>query len=158
MKCPFCSSDDTHVKDSRAAEEGAAIRRRRICSSCQGRFTTFERIQLRELTVIKGDGRREPFDRDKLFRSFKLCLQKRPVDIDQIERVVTSIVRRLESSGDPDVTSQKIGAMAMEALVNMDPVAYVRYASVYKDFREVEDYSEFLGELEAGFKKAGNAT
>lgn len=157
MKCPFCSSDDTHVKDSRAAEEGAAIRRRRICSSCQGRFTTFERIQLRELTVIKGDGRREPFDRDKLFRSFKLCLQKRPVDIDHMERVVTSIVRRLESSGDPDVTSQKIGAMAMEALVNMDPVAYVRYASVYKDFREVEDYSEFLGELEAGFKKAGNA-
>ncbi len=155
MKCPFCASDDTHVKDSRGAEEGAAIRRRRICSSCEGRFTTFERIQLRELTVIKGDGRREPFDRDKLFRSFKLCLQKRPVDMDHIERVVTAIVRRLESSGEPDVTSEKIGAMAMEALVGMDPVAYVRYASVYKDFREVGDYSEFLGELEDGFKKAG---
>ena len=154
MKCPFCSSDNTHVKDSRSTEEGAAIRRRRICHDCEGRFTTFERIQLRELTVMKGSGRREPFDRDKLFRSFKLCLQKRPVDMDHIERVVTSIVRRLESSGDAEVTSEKIGAMAMETLVNMDPVGYVRYASVYKDFREVGDYNEFLGELEAGFKKA----
>lgn len=156
MKCPFCNSEDTQVKDSRSAEEGAAIRRRRICHDCQGRFTTFERIQLRELTVVKEDGQREPFDRDKLFRSFKLCLQKRPVEHEHIERVVTSIVRRLESAGEAEVASKKIGAMVMEALANIDPVAYVRYASVYKDFREVGDFNEFLGDLKNAYDNVEN--
>ncbi|MGM0422003.1 MAG: transcriptional regulator NrdR [Pseudomonadota bacterium] len=154
MKCPFCSSDDTQVKDSRGAEDGAAIRRRRVCHACEGRFTTFERVQLRELTVVKGDGRREAFDRDKLSRSFRLCLQKRPVDLENVERVVTSIVRRLESAGDAEVSSNKIGAMAMEALANIDPVGYVRYASVYKNFREVGDFNEFLGDLKKTYDKA----
>lgn len=153
MKCPFCSSDDTQVKDSRGAEDGVAIRRRRVCHACEGRFTTFERVQLRELTVIKGDGRRQAFDRDKLFRSFRLCLQKRPVELERIEQVVTSIVRRLESGGEAEISANKIGAMAMEALANMDPVGYVRYASVYKNFREVGDFNEFLGELKKNYNK-----
>ncbi len=154
MKCPYCENEDTQVKDSRSTEEGAAIRRRRICPECEGRFTTFERVQLRELTVVKGDGRREPFDREKLLRSFRLCLQKRPVEDDKIENTVTSLVRQLETSGENDITTQQIGAMAMEAIANLDPVAYVRYASVYKDFREVGDFDQFLGDLKETYDNA----
>lgn len=154
MKCPYCESEDTQVKDSRSTEEGAAIRRRRVCPDCEGRFTTFERVQLRELTVVKGDGRREVFDREKLLRSFKLCLQKRPVEMEQIENTVTALVRQLETSGDADVTTKQIGALAMESIANLDPVAYVRYASVYKDFREVGDFDQFLGDLKETYDNA----
>jgi len=157
MRCPFCASVDTHVKDSRAAEEGATVRRRRICHDCEGRFTTFERVQLRELTVVKGDGSKEAFDRDKLFRSFKLCLQKRPVELEHIERVVSSIVRQLETAGDAEITSKKIGKHAMEALVHIDHVGYVRYASVYKDFREVDDFNEFLKDIQEDYKRVEKA-
>ena len=154
MKCPYCESDDTQVKDSRSTEEGAAIRRRRVCPDCEGRFTTFERVQLRELNVVKGDGRRETFDRDKLLRSFKLCLQKRPVEMEQIENAVTTLVRQLETSGDTDITTRQIGALAMDAIANLDPIAYVRYASVYKDFREVGDFDQFLGDLKETYDNA----
>jgi transcriptional repressor NrdR len=144
MKCPFCAHEDTQVKDSRPSEDGAAIRRRRECAHCDGRFTTFERVQLRELTVIKTDGRREPFERDKLVRSLKLALRRRPVDVETIERIASEIVRHLESLGEPEITTMKIGEFAMDALSGLDPVAYVRYASVYKNFHEVDDYTEFL--------------
>lgn len=147
MRCPYCGGEDTQVKDSRPTEDGAAIRRRRVCSSCGGRFTTFERVQLRELTVIKKSGRRVPFDRDKLMRSVQVALRKRPVDPDRIERMVSGIVRQLESLGEPEITSGQIGALLMEGLKSLDDVAYVRFASVYKDFREAKDFEAVLDEL-----------
>lgn len=157
MKCPFCGGEDTQVKDSRPTEDSAAIRRRRECPKCDARFTTFERVQLRDLVVVKADGRREPFEREKLVRSLKLALQKRPVDADTVERAANDIVRNLEQSGDADVPTKAIGEQAMATLSTLDPVAYVRYASVYKDFRAVDDYSEFLADLEQNFKKSGKA-
>lgn len=147
MKCPFCASDDTQVKDSRPTEENSAIRRRRACNNCGARFTTFERIQLRELTVVKQNGRREPLDRDKLSRSIKISLRKRPIDDERIETVINGIVRRLESSGESEIKSETVGQMVMEALANLDPVAYVRFASVYKNFREARDFEDFVGAL-----------
>ena len=147
MRCPFCGREDTGVKDSRPAEDGSAIRRRRACSGCGQRFTTIERVQLRELTVIKKDGRRVPFDRDKLARSIKTALRKRPVDDERIERVVNGIVRQLEASGDSDVSSQQLGELVMATLREVDAVAYVRFASVYRDFRETQDFEAFLGQL-----------
>lgn len=147
MRCPFCHSENTQVKDSRPAEDGTAIRRRRVCSDCGGRYTTFERVQLRELFVIKRNGKRVAFDRDKLARSFEVALRKRPVDQDRVERAISGIVRQLESSGEPDVPSDDIGQFVMDALKGLDDVAYVRYASVYKDFRDHQDFQELLGEL-----------
>jgi len=150
MRCPYCSRDDTQVKDSRPTEENTAIRRRRICPDCGGRFTTFERVQLRELTVVKRSGRRVPFERDKLSRSVQVALRKRPIEPERIERMVSGIVRQLESSGESEVTSSTIGALVMEALRGLDPVAYVRFASVYRDFREAADFQEVLGEIAGG--------
>ncbi len=151
MRCPFCNHEDTQVKDSRPSEDNSAIRRRRECAHCDARFTTFERVQLRDLTVIKVDGRRENFDREKLVRSLKLATRRRPVEPEVIERTASDIIRHLEAAGDSDVTTKVIGERAMEALAKIDPVAYVRYASVYKDFREVEDYTDFL---KKNYKKA----
>lgn len=147
MRCPYCSGDNTQVKDSRPTEENAAIRRRRICPDCGGRFTTFERVQLRELTVIKRSGRRVLFDRDKLSRSVEVALRKRPVEAERIERMVSGIVRQLESLGESEIPSSAIGQLVMEALRGLDPVAYVRFASVYRDFREAADFHEVLGEI-----------
>ena len=147
MHCPFCGHDDTQVKDSRPTDDGAAIRRRRFCTACTQRFTTIERVQLRELTVIKADGRRVPFDRDKLARSIRIALRKRPVAEERIERIVNGIVRQLEASGDSDVASQQIGETVMETLKEVDAVAYVRFASVYRNFREARDFEAFLGQL-----------
>jgi transcriptional repressor NrdR len=147
MRCPFCGHDDTQVKDSRPTDDGVAIRRRRSCTACGQRFTTIERVQLRELTVIKTDGRRVPFDRDKLARSVRIALRKRPVQEEQIEHIVNGIVRQLEAAGDGDVTSKHIGEVVMEALKEVDAVAYVRFASVYRNFREAKDFETFLGEL-----------
>ena len=150
MRCPFCGGEDTQVKDSRPAEEGASIRRRRACPACGARFTTFERVQLREITVLKTDGRREPFDREKLARSIRIALRKRPVDADRIERVVNGIQRRLETEGEQEITSHQIGEAVMEVLKELDQVAYVRFASVYRNFREARDFQAFLGQLDAG--------
>jgi len=147
MKCPFCGAEDTQVKDSRPAEDGAAIRRRRACASCGARFTTFERVQLREITVLKTDSRRVPFDREKLARSIRIALRKRPVDEDRIERLVNSIQRRLETEGETEIPSRKIGEIVMESLKELDQVAYVRFASVYRNFGEARDFQAFLGEL-----------
>lgn len=147
MRCPFCGNDDTQVKDSRPTEDNAAIRRRRHCVACGARFTTFERVQLRELTVIKKNQRREPFDRDKLARSVDIALRKRAVDPDRVERMINGIVRRLESTGDSDVPVDVIGGMIMEGLGSLDQVAYVRFASVYRNFREAKDFEEFIGKL-----------
>jgi transcriptional repressor NrdR len=147
MRCPFCASDDTQVKDSRPTEENAAIRRRRICPECGGRFTTFERVQLRELTVVKRSGRKVPFERDKLLRSVQVALRKRPVEPERIERIVSGIVRRLESTGESEIRSSAIGELVIEALKGLDPVAYVRFASVYRDFREAADFHEVLSEI-----------
>lgn len=147
MRCPFCNNEDTQVKDSRPTEDAAAIRRRRFCPACSARFTTFERVQLRELTVVKKTGRKVPFDRDKLVRSLQIALRKRPVEPDRVERMVSGIVRRLESMGESEVPSGMIGEMVMEALASLDDVAYVRFASVYKNFREAKDFEEFVGEL-----------
>jgi transcriptional repressor NrdR len=149
MRCPFCSSEDTQVKDSRPAEDGVAIRRRRVCPDCGGRFTTFERVQLRDLTVIKKTGRRVPFDRDKLMRSFDIALRKRPVDRERVERAVSGIVRRLESSGETDIPSDQIGLQVIEALKALDDVAFVRYASVYRDFSDPKDFEQVIAELSA---------
>ena len=149
MRCPYCSSLDTQVKDSRPTEDSAAIRRRRVCLSCGFRFTTFERVQLRELTVTKNNGQREPFDRDKLVRSLTLALQKRPVDAERIDRVVNSIQRRLESSGESEIPTKVIGELVMDALANLDKVAYVRFASVYRNFREARDFEEFVVKIAA---------
>lgn len=147
MRCPFCGRDDTQVKDSRPTEENAAIRRRRVCPDCGGRFTTFERVQLRELTIVKRGGRKVPFDRDKLFASIAVALRKRPVPEDRVERMVTGIVRQLESSGESEIASSAIGGMVMEALKGLDAVAYVRFASVYRDFREAGDFQDVLTEI-----------
>lgn len=150
MRCPFCGNEDTQVKDSRPTEDNSAIRRRRQCPNCAARFTTFERVQLRELTVVKSTGKREPFDRDKLLRSMSLALQKRQVDAERIERVVNGIVRRLESSGESEIPTKLIGELVMDALSALDQVAYVRFASVYRNFREARDFEEFIGKLGDG--------
>ena len=147
MHCPFCGAEDTQVKDSRPTEEGSAIRRRRACTGCGARFTTFERVQLRELTVVKQNGKREPFDRDKLARSLNTSLRKRQVDPERVERLINSIIRRLESSGDSDVNSKRIGELVMDGLSTLDSVAYVRFASVYRNFREARDFEDFVGTL-----------
>jgi transcriptional repressor NrdR len=147
MRCPFCGNDDTQVKDSRPTEDNAAIRRRRICGNCGARFTTFERVQLRELTVVKSSNDREPFDREKLLRSMRIALRKRPVEAERVERVVNSIVRQLESSGETEIPSKQVGEMAMQALGQLDQIAYIRYASVYRNFREASDFNEFLDGL-----------
>jgi transcriptional repressor NrdR len=149
MRCPFCGFDDTQVKDSRPTDDRSAIRRRRFCTNCAARFTTFERVQLRELTVVKKTGQREPFDRDKLARSIYISLRKRPVEGERVERVINSIVRQLESSGESDVPTETIGSLIMEALANLDQVAYIRFASVYRDFREAKDFGEFVGRFPA---------
>ncbi len=150
MRCPFCGNADTQVKDSRSSEDGSAIRRRRVCADCGGRFTTFERIQLRELMVLKRSGRRTPFDRDKLARSVSVALRKRPVEAERIERMVSGIVRQLESLGESEIKSEQIGELVMEGLKNLDDVAYVRFASVYRNFREAKDFEEIIGELNTG--------
>ncbi len=147
MRCPFCGHDDTQVKDSRPADDGGAIRRRRFCPSCSQRFTTVERVQLRELTVVKSDGRRVLFDRDKLARSVRIALRKRPVSEERIERIVNGITRQLEASGEAEVPSKQIGELVMETLKEVDAVAYVRFASVYRNFREAKDFEAFLGGL-----------
>src|SRR5512140_2441676 len=150
MRCPFCGHDDTQVKDSRPSEDNSAIRRRRHCPECGGRFTTFERVQLRELIVVKKSGRREPFDRDKLERSINHALRKRPVERERVDRMVTGIVRRLESMGENEIPSAMIGELVMQALSSLDKVAYVRFASVYKNFREAKDFEAILGEIHGG--------
>ena len=148
MRCPFCAHNDTQVKDSRPPEDNSAIRRRRYCPNCGARFTTFERVQLRELTMLKKGGQREPFDRDKLMRSMRIALRKRPVEEDRVDRVVNGIVRRLESSGEIEISVDNIGELVMEALLTLDKVAYIRFASVYRNFRETKDFEDFItGEL-----------
>ena len=147
MRCPYCGSLDTQVKDSRPMDDSSAIRRRRICPDCGGRFTTFERVQLRELTVVKRSGRRVPFDRDKLQQSVEVALRKRPVEPERVERMINGIVRQLESMGDAEVPSETVGELVMEGLTGLDDVAYVRFASVYKNFREARDFEEILGKL-----------
>ena len=144
MRCPFCGEEDTQVKDSRASEDGTTIRRRRLCSSCGSRFTTFERIQLRDLIVIKRNGKKNPFDRDKLSKSLLMALRKRQTDDDAIERAINGIVRQLESRGDNDIHSKLIGELVMNALAQIDNVAYIRYASVYRNFREASDFGKFV--------------
>jgi transcriptional repressor NrdR len=147
MRCPFCGHEDTQVKDSRPTEDGASIRRRRRCQGCGAKFTTFERVQLRELMIVKKSGKRVPFDRDKLHRSIEIAVRKRPVEPERIERLVNGIQRRLESLGEPEVASQVVGEMVMDALSSLDPVAYVRFASVYRNFREAKDFEDFVGKL-----------
>lgn len=147
MRCPFCGHDETQVKDSRPSDDGMTIRRRRFCPGCTQRFTTIERVQLRELTVVKADGRRVPFDRDKLTRSVRVAVRKRPVSEERLERIVNGIVRQLEASGESDIASGQIGEAVMEALREVDEVAYVRFASVYRNFREAKDFEAFLGKL-----------
>lgn len=146
MRCPFCGHAESQVKDSRPSEDGAAIRRRRLCPECGGRFTTFERVQLRELTIMKRSGRRTPFDREKLVRSVAVATRKRPIEPDRVERMINSIVRQLESQGETELPSSVVGEMVMKALKSLDEVAYVRYASVYRDFRQTEDFARFLSE------------
>ena len=153
MRCPFCSSEETQVKDSRPTEDSSAIRRRRACPDCEQRFTTFERVQLREMTVLKSGGRKQPFDRDKIIRSMQIALQKRPVDLETIETEANKIVRKLESEGEHEVKSEKIGEYVMKALAAIDMVGYIRYASVYKDFRDPNDFNEFLDEVTSLQKK-----
>ena len=155
MRCPFCSAEDTAVKDSRPAEDHNAVRRRRVCNACGGRFTTFERVQLREIIVIKRNGKRSVFERDKIQKTVKLALRKRPVDDDQLEQMVSAIVRRVESTGDSELSSKQIGDMVMEALKAVDPVGYVRYASVYRDFTDPGDFARFIEEN--ALKDEGNA-
>ncbi|WP_308915365.1 transcriptional regulator NrdR [Jannaschia sp. LMIT008] len=147
MRCPFCGNTDTQVKDSRPAEDHAVIRRRRHCPACEGRFTTYERVQLRDLVVIKTSGKREDFDRGKLERSIRISMQKRPVDPDRIDQMISAIVRRLESMGDTDIPSSRIGEIVMERLAGLDTVAYVRFASVYKNFQAADDFDRFVAEL-----------
>jgi transcriptional repressor NrdR len=146
MRCPFCGHAESQVKDSRPSEDGAAIRRRRLCPECGGRFTTFERVQLREITILKRSGRRTPFDRDKLARSVAIATRKRPIDPERIERMISTITRQLESMGETELPSSAIGELVMKHLKQLDDVAYVRYASVYRDFRETQDFARFLGE------------
>ena len=149
MRCPYCGSVDSQVKDSRPTDDSAAIRRRRVCPDCGGRFTTFERVQLRELTVVKRSGRKVGFERDKLQRSVDIALRKRPIEPERIERLINGIVRQLESSGESEVPSGTIGELVMDGLRTLDAVAYVRYASVYQDFRDAHDFSELIGRLAA---------
>jgi len=146
MRCPFCGELESQVKDSRPSEDGAAIRRRRLCPECGGRFTTFERVQLRELMISKRSGRRQPFEREKLVRSISVALRKRPVDPERLERMVSGIVRQLESMGETELPSTVVGEMVLKALKTLDEVGFVRYASVYRDFRQTEDFANFLGE------------
>ncbi len=147
MRCPFCGTDDTQVKDSRPTEDNAAIRRRRFCVNCDARFTTFERVQLRDMLVVKSNGDKEPFEREKLLRSMKIALRKRPVDDERIEQIANSVVRQLESLGEAEINTAKVGEHVMAALRKLDHVAYVRYASVYKDFRSPGDFEEFVDTL-----------
>jgi transcriptional repressor NrdR len=147
LRCPFCGHEDSQVKDSRPTEDGAAIRRRRQCEGCAARFTTFERIQLREFWVTKSEGRREPFDREKLARSLEIACRKRAIDPVRIEKLVSGIQRQLETSGESEVQAQRIGEMVMEGLKALDSVAYIRFASVYKDFREAKDFEDFAGSV-----------
>ncbi|MEL7255710.1 MAG: transcriptional regulator NrdR [Pseudomonadota bacterium] len=147
MRCPFCGNIDTQVKDSRPAEDHVSIRRRRFCPACAGRFTTYERVQLRDLIVVKTNGRREDFDRDKLERSIRIALQKRPVEPDRVEQMISGIVRRLESLGETDIQSKIVGEIVMESLARIDTVAYVRFASVYKNFQAADDFDKFVSEL-----------
>jgi transcriptional repressor NrdR len=144
MRCPFCGHAESQVKDSRPSEDGAAIRRRRLCPDCGGRFTTFERVQLRELTILKRSGRRTPFERDKLARSIAVAIRKRPIDPERVERMISSIVRQLESMGETELPSSAVGELVMQQLKALDDVAYVRYASVYRDFRQTGDFANFL--------------
>jgi transcriptional repressor NrdR len=146
MRCPFCGHMESQVKDSRPSEDGAAIRRRRLCPECGGRFTTFERVQLRELTILKRSGRRSPFDREKLVRSIAIATRKRPIDTERVDRMVNGIVRQLESMGETELPSSAVGEMVMKALKSLDDVAYVRYASVYRDFRHTDDFAKFLSD------------
>ena len=148
MRCPYCAHEDSQVKDSRPTEDGAAIRRRRQCEGCSARFTTVERIQLRDVMILKSEGRRELFDRDKLLHSVSIACRKRPIDGERIERLVSSIQRRLETSGDSEVESARIGEMVMDGLKGLDSVAYIRFASVYKDFTEAKDFEEFAGNIQ----------
>ena len=148
MRCPYCQSEDTQVKDSRPTEDNTAIRRRRVCQACGGRFTTFERVQLRDLVVVKKNGRKVPFDRDKLLHSMETALRKRAVDPERLDRAVSGIVRRLESSGESEIPSETIGLLALEALKALDDVGYVRFASVYRNFSDIEEFQKALGELE----------
>ncbi|SNS09439.1 transcriptional repressor NrdR [Sphingomonas laterariae] len=151
MRCPFCAHDDSQVKDSRPSEDGAAIRRRRQCEGCGARFTTFERIQLRELTIVKSDGRREPFDREKLALSVAIACRKRPIDPERVDRLLSAIQRQIETSGESEVAAAQVGAMVMDGLKALDSVAYIRFASVYKDFTEAKDFEDFAGTVaEAG--------
>jgi len=147
MRCPYCGSLDTQVKDSRPTDDSSSIRRRRVCPDCGGRFTTFERVQLRELTVLKKSGKRAPFDRDKLARSVQVALRKRPVDPERVDRMINGVVRQLESQGEPEINSERIGELVMEGLKTLDEVAYVRFASVYRNFREARDFGPLLDEL-----------
>ena len=146
MRCPFCGNEESQVKDSRPSEDGAAIRRRRYCPACEGRFTTFERVQLRELTIVKRSGRRTPFDRDKLARSISIAIRKRPIEPERVERMISAIVRQLESMGETELPSSTIGELVMKHLKQLDDVAYVRYASVYRDFRQTDDFARFLSD------------
>lgn len=157
MKCPYCGAEGTQVRDSRQAEDGASIRRRRACGVCGGRFTTFERVQLRELTVVKRTGKREAFDRDKLARSVAIATRKREVDEETLERMVSGIVRQLESSGDSEVTAATIGELVMDALKAIDDVAYVRFASVYRNFSEARDFEAFVSDLAQTVSGRGTA-
>ena len=147
MRCPFCGHDDSQVKDSRPTEDGAAIRRRRFCNKCASRWTTFEGVQLRDLVILKSGGKKEAFDRDKLARSIRISVRKRPVDDDTVERIATSIQRRLETLGESEISASHIGELVMEALAEVDQVAYVRFASVYRNFREAKDFEDFVGKL-----------
>ncbi len=147
MRCPFCNHEDTQVKDSRPSEDGSSIRRRRHCPSCESRFTTFERVQLRELTVVKSNGEKRPFDRDKIARSMSIALRKRPVDADHVEMAINRIVQKLESEGESDIPTQRIGSLVMAELKKLDAVAYIRYASVYRDFSDAGDFEEFVEKL-----------
>ena len=146
MRCPFCGHAESQVKDSRPSEDGAAIRRRRLCPECEGRFTTFERVQLRELTIVKRSGRRTPFDRDKLARSIGLAIRKRPIEPERIEKTISAITRQLESMGETEIASSVVGELIMKHLKELDDIAYVRYASVYRDFREAGEFATFLGQ------------
>jgi transcriptional repressor NrdR len=153
MRCPFCGHDDTQVKDSRPTEDNSAIRRRRFCPACGSRFTTFERVQLRDLVVVKKNNVKEPFDRDKIARSIAIAVRKRPVEPERVERIVSGIVRRLESLGESEIPSTVVGEMVMDALSTLDPVAYVRFASVYRNFREAKDFEDFVGKLGGSVEK-----
>ncbi len=153
MRCPFCGHDDSQVKDSRPTEDNSAIRRRRQCEACAGRFTTFERIQLRELTVVKSEGKREPFEREKLERSLSVACRKRPVDAAQIEKLASGIQRQLETLGESEIESKRIGEFVMDGLKGLDAVAYIRFASVYKEFTEAKDFEDFAGSVTEAAKK-----